>query len=136
MQDTISLTLKYTLPAAPPMVYAAITQPEHIQAWSGQPAVMELEKDGYVELFDGWVRGEIIALKPDQEIAFTWRPDEWQLQWEDSEVLIVLKPTPNGKETELTLIHDNLPTQKEMESHHDGWFKMYLDPLKEYLATL
>jgi uncharacterized protein YndB with AHSA1/START domain len=131
MAETISFTIKTTLAAKPERIFKALTDSDEIKAWSGQRGIVEPMVDGYVEFFDGWVKGEVISYKPGKEVAYTWRPDEWELKWEDSEVLIALKPIADG--TEVTLMHDNLPTQKEADSHHEGWFKNFLDPLKEYL---
>ena len=62
----------YLIPAAPEEVYKAITNPDEIQLWSGDKALMSTEPDSEFELFDGSIAGKNLAFEPGQKIEQEW----------------------------------------------------------------
>jgi uncharacterized protein YndB with AHSA1/START domain len=124
------ITIVRRLRASPEEVYAAITKPDQILQWWGPdagPAVKaetDLRPGGrYSVVFrlrDGSEHnptGVYREVVPNRKLVFTWEwpgRDEWQ-----SQVTILLRPIDLG--TELTLTHEELPTDDAIDSHRAGW---------------
>lgn len=124
------ITVVRWLKAPPAKVYAAITQPDQILQWwspDAGPAVnadIDLRPGGrfsiVFRMMDGsehnptGIYREVVA---NEKLVFTW---EWpdRPEWE-SQITILLRPIGVG--TELTLIHENLPTREAIDSHRVGW---------------
>ena len=53
----------------------ALTNVRQIAAWSGQRAKVQPIIGGKMELFDGWVKGNILAYEIGKRLSFTWKPD-------------------------------------------------------------
>ncbi|MGH2567586.1 MAG: SRPBCC domain-containing protein [Bacteroidota bacterium] len=117
------------LPATPLELFAALTDSKRISRWSGQKGNVEPNVGGELEMFDGWVKGKVLAYKPGKALAYTWLPGDW-----DDEVksTVRYKFTPAGKDTKVILTHEGFPNEKERTNHRDGWYEFVLHPLKEY----
>jgi uncharacterized protein YndB with AHSA1/START domain len=75
--------------------------------------------------------GEYLRLERARLIEFTWISSATNQQ--RSVVRVELRPIGND-ETELTLTHKQLPTEKSKQEHHDGWSAI-LDRLGKVLMT-
>jgi len=125
-----SLRLARWIKAPPSRVYAALTDPEKMLRWwspdagptlyastdvrpGGQFEVTFRTEEGKEETCYGVYR-EVIA---DRKLVFTWR---WRSAREDESIVtILLEPSKGG--TELTLIHEGLPTEADRDDHRSGW---------------
>jgi len=81
--------------------------------------------------WDGYISGINKELKPYQEIVQSWRTVEFTKNDEDSYVKIVLTALEN--ETELRLIHTNIPEGKTQ--YKQGWITHYFEPMKSYFEN-
>ena len=86
-----------------------------------------------MELFDGWVKGKVLAYESGKRLAFTWKPAEWAKENEASIVTCQFKSTKTG--TKLTLKHSGFPNDAELQSHKVGWTEFVFKPLKMYLIS-
>jgi uncharacterized protein YndB with AHSA1/START domain len=66
---------------------------------------------------------------PERKLVFTW---EWP-GMPERESLVTLLLEPFDGETELTLIHENLPDEEARKSHEQGWSGL-LDKLPTFLG--
>jgi uncharacterized protein YndB with AHSA1/START domain len=74
------------------------------------------------------VVGIFKAIERPRQIAMTWR---WEDGEHDSLLTITLRAV--GDRTELTLRHDGLLTQENVDGHHKGWDSA-LNKLEKFLA--
>jgi len=130
---TTSIKLSIVVTAKPGEVFAALTEPHRIAAWSGQKGKVAAKVGGTFELFDGWVKGTVLEFNPGKRLAHTWLPGDWPADAHESVVRYTL--TPSGKGTKIVLEHSNLPNETEKKNHTSGWKEFVLDPLKTHFTT-
>ncbi len=125
-----SVRLVRRIKAPPPRVYAALTDPEKMLRWWSPDAgptlraTADVRPGGHFEVTfrteDGQehtcygIYREIVA---DRKLVFTWH---WRTAPEDESIVTILLEPSNGG-TELTLIHEGLPTEADRDDHRDGW---------------
>lgn len=137
-----SLTITRKLKASPAKVFAAITQPDQILQWWGPDAGPALSAEADLRpggrfsivfrMLDGSEHnptGAYVEVVPDSKLVFTW---EWpgRPEWE-SRVTFLLRQIDTG--TELTLIHEQLPSAWATDAHNAGWMG-WLDELQAFLG--
>lgn len=129
-----SIKLSVLIPATPREVFAALTDPRRIAAWSGQKGKVTAKVGGTIELFDGWVHGTVLEFKPGKRLAHTWLPGDWPADARESVVRYTL--TPSGRGTKVVLEHSNFPNNEtEKKNHKTGWKEFVLDPLKAHFIA-
>jgi uncharacterized protein YndB with AHSA1/START domain len=128
-----SFTISAAFPFSSEAVFTALTNARQINAWSGQPGKVQPTIGGKIELFDGWVKGTVLAYEAGKRLSFTWKPAEWAKENKASIVTCFFKPTKSG--TKLTLKHSGFPNDGEMQSHKEGWTEFVFDPVKMYLTS-
>ena len=128
-----SFTLSVSLPSSAETVFAALTNARLISKWSGQRGKVPPTIGGTMELFDGWVKGIVLAYEAGKRLSFTWKPAEWTKENQSSIVTCHFKPTKNG--STLTVKHSGFPNDSELQSHKDGWTEFVFEPLKMYLIS-
>lgn len=122
--------LKHIVYATPEKVFEALTQKSIIEKWIEGSVEFELKLDGKVSLFDGWVKGNVLSFEKGKTLSYTWKPKEWDKKVQHSMVEFIFKKDKAG--TEVAIKHYDFPTQKEAESHKEGWINYVLDPLNDY----
>jgi uncharacterized protein YndB with AHSA1/START domain len=123
------LTMNKRCKANVARVFAAWSSIEQVQRWfaPGDMTVPEAQVDFRVggayrivmQRPDGQrhiVGGEYRAIEPDERLLFSW---SWEGSGVTSEVEILLRPA--GEQTDLTLIHRQIPTAESRDSHAQGW---------------
>jgi len=85
---------------------------------------------GSFTAWDGYIEGKNLVLEPYNRIVQSWRTSEFEDHEGDSEIEIIL--AESGAETELTLIHRNLP--EHGEQYKQGWGDNYFLPMKDYFS--
>jgi len=128
-----SFTLSVSIPCSSETIFTALTNVRQIAAWSGQTGKVQPIIGGTISLFDGWVKGIVLAYEPGKRLSFTWKPSEWAKENQASIVTIQFKPTTTG--TKLILKHSGFPNVSELQSHKAGWTEFVFDPLKMYLTA-
>jgi uncharacterized protein YndB with AHSA1/START domain len=123
------LTINKRCKAAPSRIFAAWSSADMVKTWfaPGAMHVAEAQVDFRVggtyrivmERPDGQqhiVGGTYRAIEPDEHLAFTW-------SWEGSGVTteVDVRLTPAGEQTELQLVHREIPTEESRASHSQGW---------------
>jgi uncharacterized protein YndB with AHSA1/START domain len=113
-------------------VFTALTNQEELAEYTGD-CIIELKKGGKLEMFDGWVKGEVKEFEPNKKFVYTWKASEWDEATPAS--LVVYTFSSKGNDTEVVLEHTNLPTDKEAKSHEEGWEDFVFGPLEDYLGV-
>lgn len=128
----ISLNVRRIYSAAPQRVFRAWTVPAEVQKWWGpggftSPQVeIDLRVGGRFRIAmqppEGdlvYLTGEYREVVPPKKLVFTW-------QWEGSPdvTLVTLEFADQGGMTELSVKHENFPTQDQCERHDQGWNSM------------
>ncbi len=127
-----SIEMTFHVNAAPDEVFELLTDQEKVALWGGGKALVEPKVGGKFEMFDGWVKGEVLDFVPGKSLSYTWRPDDFKKEWEDSVVSYVLSPATDGG-TEVKLEHHKLPNLKETKNHESGWEDYVFGPINEFL---
>jgi uncharacterized protein YndB with AHSA1/START domain len=126
-------TKQYVVYASPETVFEALTDPGIIAAWGGGMSVVGSEPGGHFEWFDGWVKGEITGFENAKELAFTWKPSEWDKRTKASKVVIRFVAHPAG--TQLTIEHTDFSNPDVAEKSDDFWVDHILDPINDYFIA-
>ncbi|KKQ96360.1 hypothetical protein A3E15_02195 [Candidatus Woesebacteria bacterium RIFCSPHIGHO2_12_FULL_42_9] len=119
-----SFKQKYVIKASIGKVWQALVDPEQIEKWGGGPAKMSASPGDNFSLWGGDIWGKNSKVIPNKLLIQDWYGGKWETP---SKVSFELKEI-NGN-TELTLIHKNLP-QEGWKELYDGWKDYYLGPLK------
>jgi uncharacterized protein YndB with AHSA1/START domain len=130
---TKSFTISASFPFPAEAVFTALTNARQIAKWSGQNGKVQPTIGGKMELFDGWVKGIVLAYESGKRLSFTWKPSEWAKENKASIVTCHFKPTKTG--TKLTLKHSGFPNDGERQSHKIGWTEFVFEPLNMYLTS-
>lgn len=141
------LTLEMTrvLPAAPPVVFGAFSDPDELATWWGPAgfAVPSLEFDprvggGYrIEMQppEGdrfYLVGEFREVDPPTRLAFTF---EWENpDPDDVETLVELSFRDLAGSTEVDFIQGSFKTEARRELHRDGWTDSF-DKLERLISA-
>lgn len=127
-----SLELRYNFKVKPSEIYKAWLDSTQHSKMTGGHAKCSNEIGGNFTAWDGYIEGKNIDLKPNREIIQSWRTSEFDMNDEDSKLLIRLKEIENG--TELTLIHNNIP--EGQTQYTKGWIEHYFIPMENYFDNL
>lgn len=116
----------YIIPAEPEIVYAALTNPLTLQAWTGDEAEMSTEPGSEFSLFDGSIVGKNLEFEEGKKLVQQWYFGE---QEEPSIVTIKLHPHKFGTSAELR--HTNIPDH-DYNDITEGWDEAYFGSLIEF----
>ena len=126
----IRVRVQRTIAAAPRQVYAALTEPAHLNRWFTTRAKCNLRVGGRYSNADHDT-GTFTRLKPGRAVGFTW---ENPAACPGTTVSILLYPAGRGK-CRVVLSHSGLPAQERgMDGLYGGW-SWALSSLKSYLET-
>src|SRR5204863_9330095 len=129
----LSLEIKSLIKAPRERVYAAWTDAAQMKQWFGPENVQtrELIADARVGGTFRWdltnsegeemtMRGEYRELQPGKKIVFTW---QWQddEDWREHVSVVTVELTDHGADTEVRLIHEQLPSTESRDRHSEGW---------------
>ena len=124
-------TSSVDLPVTPDEAFALVTEPDRLRRWSTVCAAVDLRAGGSYR----WqvtpshaAGGTIREVEPGRRVVFGWG---WlgddALPPDTSTVTVTVEPVETG--SRVTLTHDGLPTQEQVDSHAEGW-DHYLERLE------
>lgn len=120
----------YRIAAPRTQVWAALTEPVHIETWSGAPAVMSEMPGSEFVLWGGDVHGRILEVEPGHRLVQEWYGGDWD---QPSVATFTLFDVDGGG-TFLELAHTNVPDD-EADDFETGWDDYYLGPMKRLLEA-
>ena len=116
----------FIIKATPDEIYAALTNPISIMAWTGDKVEMSTEPGSEFSMWDGSIEGKNLEFEPGKKIVQQWYFGD---QEEESIVTILLHHHKKGTSVELR--HTNIPNE-DFEDITEGWADSYFGELKEY----
>lgn len=124
---TKKLTGKEEFMCAAEDLYRSLTDKNMVQAFTGGPVEMEVEKGGRFSLMNGNVTGEFVELVPSKKIVQRWRVKSWPAA-HYSEVTFEFEEKQGV--TELRLTQTGVP-DSEYERTKEGWCINYWNRIKQ-----
>jgi activator of HSP90 ATPase len=122
------ITQTYAMRAKPSEVFAALTDPQVIQKWSGAPAQMDAKVGTKFALFGGQIHGTNLESVANQKLVQDWTAGDWP---KPSTVTFTLVATPEGTNVELQ--HAGVPD--DAQAHiSEGWDTNYLGKMRTMFA--
>jgi len=126
----MEFTLKTKIDATAKQIYIAwLSSDGHTNMTGGTATISDIIGANFTA-WDGYIEGQNIELEPFNRILQSWRTSQFEKDEEDSQIEILLNEI-NGQ-TELTLIHTNVP--ESGEHYIKGWDNHYFQPMKNYFS--
>ncbi|MFA6060894.1 MAG: SRPBCC family protein [Taibaiella sp.] len=117
----------YIINASPEELYIALTNPDTIRLWSGEPAEMSTEPGTEFSLFDGSIEGKNLEFEEHKKIVQEWYFGEE----EETPSIVTIKLHPHADGTSVELRHNNIPDEA-YEDMVEGWNDVYFEALSEF----
>ena len=133
MASSRSIALSITIKATPREVFKALTDSKSIRRWSGQRARVEPTIGGRFEMFDGWVKGKVLAYENGKVLSYTWHPADWNAETPSS--IVRYKFSKSGRNTKVSLAHTGFPNAASKKEHQAGWKEHVFSPLKDFFES-
>jgi uncharacterized protein YndB with AHSA1/START domain len=125
------------------VVWAVVTEPEHISGWFGESVDLDLTPGG--EAVFRWteygsVQGRVERVEPPRFFSFRWVVRPGEDVGEDNSTLVEFSLRAEGQSTRLTVVESGFAdlagredeNQGHVDSHTRGW-GLELGHLREYL---
>jgi activator of HSP90 ATPase len=129
MSEQIHLTVTFSASAR--QVYEAwLDSAAHAQ-FTGSPAEIDPKLGGKFTAWDNYISGQNLELEPNSRILQSWRTTEFPKDAQNSLLEVLLEE--NGKNTQLTLIHTQIP-DGQADQYAKGWRDYYFTPMAEYFS--
>lgn len=126
----MEFTLKTKINTSAKEIYSTWLSSEgHTNMTGGEATISDKVGDSFTA-WDGYIEGKNIELQPFHRIVQSWRTLQFEAHEEDSQIEILLNEVDG--QTELTLIHSNVP--ESGEHYKKGWDNHYFKPIKEYYS--
>jgi uncharacterized protein YndB with AHSA1/START domain len=120
----------FIINANPEELYIALTNPDTMRLWTGEPATMSTEPGSEFSIFDGSIEGRNLEFEEGKKIV-----QEWYFGEEEEEPSIVtLKLHPHKDGTSVELRHTNIPDEA-YDDMVEGWNEVYFEALMEFYGT-
>jgi activator of HSP90 ATPase len=117
----------FIINASPEELYIALTNPDTIRLWSGEPAEMSTEPGTEFSLFDGSIEGKNLEFEENKKIVQEWYFGEE----EETSSIVTIKLHPHADGTSVELRHNNIPDEA-YEDMVEGWNDVYFEALSEF----
>lgn len=114
-----------TLHAVPEDVYNALVNPEMIELWTGEPAVMSEEPGSEFSLWDGSISGKNLEFVKNSKIV-----QEWYFGEQEEPSIVTIKLHPSGNQTSMEVRQTNIPDES-FENIKEGWITDYMGSLDQ-----
>jgi uncharacterized protein YndB with AHSA1/START domain len=141
MASGIALLVRRRIRARAARVFDAWTAPEQLRAWWGprpvtcSDAEVDLRVGGRYRIVnalpDGTsltIHGEFRVVDAPRKLVYTWRTDDGTAE----ESLVTVRFEAHGDETEVVVVHEEIPSERVRTSHEGGW-QGCLDGLARHL---
>ncbi|NND33405.1 MAG: hypothetical protein HKN76_12510 [Saprospiraceae bacterium] len=123
--------MKTTIKASSKEIYTTWLKSEGHSIMTGGSAKITNKVGSSFSAWDGYIEGKNIVLEPFGRIVQSWRTTQFDASDEDSRIELLLEEIDG--QTELTLIHTNLPD--DSEHYINGWDEHYFQPMKAYFGS-
>jgi activator of HSP90 ATPase len=128
----MKFTIKTTINATAKQIYKTWLSTQGHTKMTGVVAFASDKVRDSFSAWDGFIKGKNLTLEPYNKIVQSWRSTSFNEAETDSQIEILLNERDG--ETELTLIHSNVP---ESGDHYiKGWEEHYFTPMKVYFELM
>ena len=128
------------------VVWAVVTEPEHISGWFSDSVDLDLRPGGRAVLHwngHGTVHGRVERVEPPHFFSYRWALDHGAELTEDNATLVEFSLSAEGASTRLTVVESGFrdlagpddEKQRHFDSHRRGW-EHELGELVEYLVLV
>ena len=131
------------------VVWAVLTEPEHVTGWFGDSAEIDLRPGGeFTHSWDGPPRrhtehGRVEKVRLPHYLAYRWFRDSEAGPREDHSTLVEFTLTADGEGTRLRVVESGVSTlawpegkqTEDLEEHRKGWVEEF-DELRGYAEGL
>jgi uncharacterized protein YndB with AHSA1/START domain len=137
----IVLVARRRVRASARRVFDAWTEPAQLQLWWGPRPVtcaeaeVDLRVGGAYRIVNALpgggsvtIAGEFRVVQPPRKLVFTWRIGAEEAS------LVTVRFEAHGDETEVIVLHEEIPTDAKRDSHVEGWSGC-LEGLERYFAA-
>lgn len=142
-QDAIEREI--LIEAAPSVVWAIVTEPQHLAGWFSDEAEIDLRAGGRMLLAwhgHGTYEGRVEIVDPPRVFAFRWQTREAEFS-ERNSTLVAMTLAPEGAGTRLSVVESgfaDLPWPDDAQARYAdqnlrGWLTE-LDELRDYVAQV
>ncbi|XP_019404760.1 PREDICTED: activator of 90 kDa heat shock protein ATPase homolog 2 isoform X1 [Crocodylus porosus] len=122
---TVKILMKEMFASSAEELYRIFTTKELVQKFSKCPALIDAEKGGKLQLFNGCVTGEYVELLPSQRIVMKWRCRNWP---DEHYATVALNFKDMATQTELQLELKGVPVCNEGDTRQ-CWQKQYFEEI-------
>ena len=143
MSAGIVLVVRRRIRASPERLFDAWTQPEHLRVWWGPRPVtcsgadVDLRIGGRYRIANALPDGKTVIIEGafreierPRKLVYTW-----QMGLGEAETsLVTVRFEAHGEETEVVVVHENVPSAAARDSHEAGW-NGCLDGLSSFFAA-
>ncbi|WP_299756095.1 SRPBCC domain-containing protein [uncultured Pontibacter sp.] len=116
----------YIIPADPEEVYIALTNPQTIQLWTGEPAEMSTEPGSEFSLWEGSITGKNLEFEENKMLV-----QQWYFGEQEKASIVTIKLHPHKYGTSAELRHANIPDEA-YEDITEGWDEAYFASLIDF----
>jgi uncharacterized protein YndB with AHSA1/START domain len=127
------------------VVWAVVTEPQHISGWFSDAAELDLTPGGTAALHwdtHGTVHGRVEHVEPPHFFSFRWMMDAGIELAEDNSTLVEFSLSAEGESTRLKVVESGFrdlaapddEKQRHVDSHRRGW-ELELGDLDEYVSN-
>ena len=128
-QESIRMSAHF--PVSPERIYEAWLDGDEHGKITGAKATVEPRVGGAHVSWDGYIKGENLALEAGRRILQTWRTLEFPADSGDSKLEVLLAAKDGG--TEMTIVHTEIP-EGQGSKYEMGWRDLYFTPMTEYFT--
>jgi uncharacterized protein YndB with AHSA1/START domain len=126
------------------VVWAVVTEPEHISGWFSDSIDLDLRPGGTAVLHwnnHGTVHGRVERVEPPRFFSFRWMVEQGPEFGEDNLTLVEFSLSAHGESTRLTVVETGFrdlagpddERQRHVDGHTRGW-ELELGDLDAYVA--
>lgn len=128
------------------VVWAVVTEPEHIAGWFSHTVELELTPGGRAVFHwdgHGTVSGRVERVEPPRYFSFRWAMDPGADLTDDNSTLVEFSLSAEGESTRLTVVESGFrdlagpedEKQGHFDGHQRGW-ETELGELGDYVLTV
>jgi activator of HSP90 ATPase len=110
----------FKINAEPSDIYAALTNPNTIELWTGYPAKMSTEPGSEFSLWEGDITGRNLEFMQDKKVV-----QEWYFSDQTDKSIVTINITPDGGNSIVTVEHTNIPDE-DFSEISEGWREYYI----------
>ena len=120
----------YKIQASVQDVYNAIVNPNMIELWSGDDAIMDDQVGTEFSLYEGNITGKNLEIEKEKKIV-----QQWYFGEQEEPSIVTIKLHADKDATSVEIRHTNIPDDA-YENIVEGWSEAYIEPIMDLLEEI